>query len=622
MMKNHILAPMTTIQVRSAEADLDVSVQVCPGELLLIGRRPEPGRLDWDTLRPLVTQQGVILETGKDTVPKVRTLTVQSSRASANHILVLVQKDKTLLIDVESLNGSWLRLAPGVPCAAPSGGDVTIMISSFSADSVLRSTPPDAKWSQTADYGTEIKQALTGWLRSNKTAVEVVLHPAGAEGSPGFPLADGQTLEICPVGTLQISSSELADKVRRYVYDQNARYWQLERRVAGMVVESPVMRKLLLRTAEAAAAGRRAVLLGPTGVGKELLARSYHGYSARHDGPFVTVNCALLDKQLLYAQLFGARRGSFTGAVSDVTGLIESADGGTLFLDELAEMTLEVQAALLRFLDTRGEYCRLGDTRSRRVTVQVVCATNAPLDDPSYRTGRFRNDLWYRLASAVLLVPPLRERREDILAFLRSRIQSKNKRSVAECLSPEALQLVLDDEWPGNFRDLENFIDRLPPSADPGSLSAERCRQLLREGRADTMPMDEPRAPAKPLARSESTRNMAYLMFRDEQMQSNRQLDWRQLFDEALAAFLADHGEEAAGWQQLHCFINQYLKPSYIGHSAELLETQTPGLSDNYSALARVLHVADGKTVKTHLSRFEERFVRATPAKQDGERIQ
>lgn len=621
-MNNHTLAHPTTIQIRSAEADLDVSVEIPPGEALLIGRRPEPSRLDWSTLRPLLALQGVVLATEQATVPRVRTLTLQSSRASANHILVLAQKDKTLLIDVESRNGSWLRLAPGQPCTAPPGSDVTIMISSLSAEPVLRSSPPDARWSQTSDYGREIKQALTGWLASIEAAVEVILHPASAERVQGLPLADGQTVELCPIGTLQISSTELADKVRRYIYDQNARYWQLERRVAGMVIESPVMRKLLLQTAEAAAAGRRTILLGPTGVGKELFARSYHGYSERHDGPFVTINCALLDKQLLYAQLFGARRGSFTGAVSDITGLIEAADGGTMFLDELAEMPLEVQSALLRFLDTRGEYFRLGDARSRRVTVQVVCATNAPLNDQSHRAGRFRNDLWYRLASSVLLIPPLRERREDIAAYLRSRMLSGSARSVAECLSPAAFNLVLDDEWPGNFRDLENFIERLPPSADRGSLSAELCLRLLHEGRVGTIPTAEPRATAKPLVRSEANRHMAHFVVNDDPVRSNRELDWRQLIDQALAAFLVDHGEEAAGWHQLHRFINQYLKPSYIGHSAELLELQTSGLSVNYSALARVLHVADGKTVKTHLERFEERFASTTqPTTQNSEGI-
>lgn len=618
-MNNPALA--TTLHIRSAEGDLDLSVQISPGEALLIGRRPEPRHLDWSALRPLLAQQGIIWANDPFAAPQVRTLTLHSSRASANHILVVVHQEKTLLIDIESRNGSWLYLAPGLPYAAPSGSKLTLMISSPSAESALRSSPPDARWSQTADYGREIKQALTDWLASINVAVEVVLHPAGAEEAPGFPLADGQTLELCPLATLQFPASELADRVRRYIYDQNTRYWQLERRVAGMVVESPVMRKLLLRTAEAAAAGRRTVLLGPTGVGKELLARSYHVYSARHDGPFVTVNCALLDKQLLYAQLFGARRGSFTGAVADITGLIESADGGTLFLDELAEMPLEVQAALLRFLDTRGEYCRLGDTRSRRVSVQVVCATNAPLEDPSFRTGRFRNDLWYRLASAVLLVPPLRERREDISAYLSSRILYGSDRSVAECLSPQALKLVLDDEWPGNFRDLENFIERLPSSAGYGSLSAELCLRLLHEGRVSILPAAESRAAVKSLAPSGAGRALTYFMASNDEAQSNRELDWRQLIDEALAAFLVDHGEEAAGWDQLHRFINQYLKPSYIGHSAELLEMQTTGSSVNYSALARVLNVADGKTVKTHLCRFAERFTRTAPAKQDGERI-
>lgn len=189
-------------------------------------------------------------------------------------------------------------------------------------------------------------------------------------------------------------------------------------------------------------------------------------------------------KSLPYAQLFGARRGSFTGAVADVTGLVAAADGGTPFLDALGEMPHDVQAALLRFLDTRGEYCRLGETQARRVSVQVVCAANVALDDPDYRSGRFRHDLGYRLAAAVLRVPPRCERRDDILGCLHGRTLGPGGPSVASCLAPAALDLGLSDDWPGNFRDLENFVERLLRTAESGSLSVELCQRLLQEGRA------------------------------------------------------------------------------------------------------------------------------------------
>lgn len=153
----------------------------------------------------------------------------------------------------------------------------------------------------------------------------------------------------------------------------------------------------------------------------------------------MTVNCALLEKDLLHVQLFGACRGSFTGAVADIVGLIEAAHGGTLFLDELGEMSADVQKALLRFLDSRGEYYRLGDSGPRMADVQVECASNVSLDDPACRGARFRSDLWYRLASAVIKVPPLHERPDDILAFLRSRTLPGNPLRIAECLTEDAL---------------------------------------------------------------------------------------------------------------------------------------------------------------------------------------
>lgn len=229
-----------------------------------------------------------------------------------------------------------------------------------------------------------------------------------------FHLADDHALQVISLsgGTYDSQIGVVLDRIRGYIHEQNLRLEQFLRRVDGMVVASPIMREVLRRVAESAEQGRRTVLLGPTGAGKEWLARCYHRYSPRSKGPFAALNCALLDRDLLYAQLFGARRGSFTGAVQDIQGLVEASHEGTLFLDELGEMSLDVQKALLRFLDTRGEYQRLGDPKPRHADVQLVCASNAGLDEAEYRMKHFRDDLWYRLSSAVIRVPPLRERPE------------------------------------------------------------------------------------------------------------------------------------------------------------------------------------------------------------------
>jgi len=609
---------MPTLLIRTGEAGQEFRFEVRPGDAVLIGRRPDPTRIDWSSI-PLPT--GWLAELEKEgegepelasakepppgpprtTAPRrLRLLEIPSPRTSSNHLLVLAQAEQTLLVDLDSRNGSWLRLKPGKPCVLPDRDGIAVMLSTPKGHEPLSSRIPDAQWSRDIGYGQAVAKALSDWMAELQIGLDLVLHEPGRSVAQGFPLADGSSVELKQNRTLDVSTGDIAEKIRQYIHDQNARFTQLSRRVAGMVVESPVMRQLVIRVAEAAAAGRRLVLLGPTGVGKELLARSYHGYSACNGGPFVTVNCALLDKQLLYAQLFGARRGSFTGATANLTGLLEAADGGTLFLDELGEMPMEVQAALLRFLDTHGEYYSLGDTRPRRASVQVVCATNAALNEPRYRDGRFRNDLWYRLASVVLAVPPLATRREDTIGYLYLRKLAGGTLSVAECLSKEALGVILDEPWPGNFRELESFVERLPATQAAASISAEQCRSVLREGRPDGV--IEPQAARGALGRP------GYRDVLLELTQSNDELGWQPLVAEALRAFLSDHGRDRPDWHQLHQFVERYLKPCYVAHSAALLGVETSSGSLNYSALARHLHIADGKTVKAHLSRFSERF--------------
>jgi len=238
--------------------------------------------------------------------------------------------------------------------------------------------------------------------------------------------------------TLDISWQQIRDRINAYISEQNIRFEQLQGHDDDFVLASPVMRIAHRELSDAAAYGVRAMLLGPTGAGKERMARCYHRHSRAHRGPYVSVNCALLKEGLLYAQLFGAKRGSFTGANNDVVGVIESANDGTLFLDEIGDMDREVQKALLRFLDTRGEYQRLGDSVVRHATVQVVCATNTPLDDPEYRQGRFRDDLWYRLGVKVVRIPPLCQRPLDVLAFFRARTIRGGQVRVLDALTKDA----------------------------------------------------------------------------------------------------------------------------------------------------------------------------------------
>jgi Nif-specific regulatory protein len=217
----------------------------------------------------------------------------------------------------------------------------------------------------------------------------------------------------------------------------------------------------VFRLMESAAASPIAVLVeGETGTGKELVARGIHRASARAEGPFLAINCAALPETLLESELFGHRRGAFTGAVQDHIGLFEAAAGGTLLLDEIGEMPMTMQVKLLRVLQ-EGEVVPLGDTRPRKIDVRVVSATNRELS-AEIAAHRFREDLYYRLAAFPIRIPPLRERREDIplLAdhFLAG--AAERHRKWIRGIDPAALDLLARFDWPGNVRELSNELER------------------------------------------------------------------------------------------------------------------------------------------------------------------
>lgn len=210
-----------------------------------------------------------------------------------------------------------------------------------------------------------------------------------------------------------------------------------------------------------AAQGRVSVLLlGETGVGKEVIAQSVHLRSERSDGPFIAVNCAALPPDLIEAELFGVEKGAYTGANQSREGRFERADGGTIFLDEVIELTPRAQATLLRVLQ-ESELERVGDSRTRKVNVRVIAATNESLEQ-AVEDGRFRADLFYRLNVFPVHIPPLRDRQED-LPLLASHFLEKfhaqyDKRTLG--LSDKALELCMQYRWPGNIRELENVIER------------------------------------------------------------------------------------------------------------------------------------------------------------------
>lgn len=228
----------------------------------------------------------------------------------------------------------------------------------------------------------------------------------------------------------------------------------------AMIGESLAMKKAGELIARVAGSESTVLVLGESGTGKEVAARAIHRNSRRAGKPFVAVNCATLGDTLLESELFGHEKGAFTGAVASKKGLLEAADGGTVFLDEVAELSLTVQAKLLRVLQER-EFNRLGSTRPVRVNIRLIAATNKDLR-AAVATGSFREDLLHRLNVVAIKLPPLRERKEDLDLLAKFFLAQSSRRCGRRVLSisPDALSAMHHYDWPGNVRELENAIER------------------------------------------------------------------------------------------------------------------------------------------------------------------
>jgi PAS domain S-box-containing protein len=254
-----------------------------------------------------------------------------------------------------------------------------------------------------------------------------------------------------------------------------------------MVSHSPAMKRIFELLPAVAATDSTVLIRGETGTGKELLARAIHGQGPRSDGPFVAVNCGALPDQLLESELFGYRKGAFTGAGADKPGRFQLAAGGTLFLDEIGEISPAMQVRLLRVLQERT-YEPLGATHSETSNARILAATNRDLAE-MVRQGEFRQDLYYRVHVVEMELPPLRERTEDIPLLCSHFVQRFNRlqhRQVAG-VSQEAYEVLLAHHWPGNIRELENVIERAFILCGEGQiqsrcLPAELSRDLVKQG--------------------------------------------------------------------------------------------------------------------------------------------
>jgi DNA-binding NtrC family response regulator len=261
--------------------------------------------------------------------------------------------------------------------------------------------------------------------------------------------------ELVLVVTRALEDSSLRQEIKR-LRGELAHSYGLE----NIIAASPKMVEVLKMVEQIADSAASVLLTGESGTGKELIARALHFQSRRQQAPFVPVNCAAIPDNLLESELFGHVKGAFTDARQSKNGLFQSARGGTLFLDEIGEMPLVLQAKLLRVIEDK-RVRPVGATEETAVDVRIVAATNADLE-ASIGAGKFRPDLYYRLSTVTLLLPPLRERTEDIIPLVRhflARASAEAGRPIPE-LEPDALACLMHYQWPGNIRELQNAISR------------------------------------------------------------------------------------------------------------------------------------------------------------------
>ena len=243
---------------------------------------------------------------------------------------------------------------------------------------------------------------------------------------------------------------------------------------ASICLPSAPMQQIYQQVDQVAPTKAIVLITGETGVGKEVIAQEIHNTSSRKDKPFKTVNCsAFPDNGLLQSELFGHERGAFTGATAQRAGLFEQADGGTLFLDEIGEMFFEVQSMFLRVLEIQA-FTRLGGNKTVQADVRIIAATNQDLA-AAVENGKFRRDLYYRLNGFSIHIPPLRNRREDILPLIDAFISELSKEHGKDVtrIAPEALQCLKSAVWPGNIRQLKNAINRAIITTQTAELTVE-----------------------------------------------------------------------------------------------------------------------------------------------------
>jgi len=257
----------------------------------------------------------------------------------------------------------------------------------------------------------------------------------------------------------------------------------------GIIGNSPALNYALQVAGQVALTDLSVLIMGESGVGKEVFSQIIHALSARKHNPFIAVNCGAIPEGTIDSELFGHEKGSFTGAVDFRKGYFETVNGGTIFLDEIGELPLGTQARLLRVLET-GEYIRVGSSKVHKTDVRVIAATNKDLLEQVHN-GKFREDLYYRLSTVPIRVPALHDRKEDItLLFRKFAVDFAEKYKTAPVqLDEDAKNLLINYPWPGNVRELKNIADQVSVLSQDKQISSKELGRFLQPYSADRLPV-------------------------------------------------------------------------------------------------------------------------------------
>lgn len=540
------------VQIHPPDGARPVELSLEPGASLLVGRTPDPSSV----------AEGAC-------PPATRTLVLPSGLVSSNHLAVWAVDDGLRALDLGSKNGSYMRLESGATASLPRAPEAHFFLAGPRPVAVTGGLPDLPLGDRTAGaFAERLRDVVSRWLTASGHADGLSVAIAGpgrgepADGALSIPLAEGLALEVIEPDAEQteLRWDTLKAELYPYVHEQAAR-WRACHASGGLPVlafGSAGASRTLREVLEAARLHVPLVLRGESGTGKTALAAIYarreagiDRSGARGDPPFVTVHCAHLDPPLAHATLFGALKGSYTSSERTVPGAVKLADGGVLFLDDVDALPLETQAKLLRFLD-EGRYEPLGHGQRDSLVahVRVVASTNVDLR-AAVRERRFREDLYWRLhMGAVVRVPPLRERPEDIEQLLRDS-PLEGGRSVRDRLEPEALEYLLRQHpWRGNFRECLRFCTRIRMEPTRGPLlDRRRCEAILAEASL------EPESPPAPLVLEEGGTT----------------------FDRALRQsvrwWLESEGAPPERFDELGRFCETFLKSTFVAHALALSDT-------------------------------------------------